>query len=304
VIYKILKSKINTDVALKACCLYIFNPFLLSVGVIWGMFDVLAFLFSLLSAYFLLTRKELSWAFLALACSFKPIPIVLAPLFSIFVFKQTHSLKKAFLYLFKAGGFLAFLTLLPMMVFRWPLSNLYHALTYQIYAGYTFGAASSFSLFNLLKYLNPFIEPPRILYYLWIVACIFVYVYATRRISEVSFTSIIHWSFLTILVFFTTKSWVSEQNLLFLFSFLILSILLQSNNWRIIHLVWILFFVFVLLHVPASSFLWIPYPWTLSQASIFCDGPMGWIRGNVMNGLILAWIGVLWYYAAKRVTWR
>jgi len=318
-IYKILRSEIYPPDALKAFRLYLLCPYLISVGVIWGMFDVLAFLFSLLSAYYLLERRKLSSVFLAVACSFKPIPLVLVPLYSIFVYKSTHSAKKASYYFFGVIGFFALLTLVPMIAFNWPLSNLYNALSYQVSAagisysysaGYTYGAASPFNAFNIIRLLNPSTEPYWILNYLWIGACLLGYLYAAHRIrhplvsTELGFASVIRWSLLILLIFFTTRSWVSDQNLLFLFSFFLLTLPLHSFSWKIIHALWILLFAFVLVHVPAIAFLWIPYPWMLDAAIAFCDGPLGPIRWLAMTGLTFTWLGILWHYVTREVVWR
>jgi len=312
-IYKILKSELNGSDALKAFRLYLLCPYLISVGVVWGMFDVLAFLFSLLSAYYLLERRELSSVFLAVACSLKQIPLVLVPLYSIFVYKSTHSVKKTLYYFFGVTSLLALITIVPMIAFNWPLSNLYYALTDQVYAsglpyaneiGYTYGAASPFNVFNILRLVDPLVKPPWTLNYLWIGACFIAYLYAARHLSEVDFASIIRWSLLIILIFFTTRSWVSDQNLLFLFSFFLLTVLFHSSSWKTIHALWALFFVFVMIHVPATSFLWIPYPWTLNEASAFCDGPVGWVRLFAMTGLTFTWLGVLWHYVTKRMVWH
>lgn len=316
IIYKILKAETDEQIASKACLLYLFCPYVISVGVIWGMFDVLAFLFTLLSAYHLLSKKRIwSSIFLAIASALKLIPIVLVPLYSIFVYKSTSSWKKASFYFFSVAGLVAFLTLAPMMMFNWPLSNLYFALSHHVFvtnpqvydskAGFPYGAASPFNAIDLFNNaFNLSAEPPWILNYLWIGACIAVYVCATRRVSEVNLASTTRWSLLTMLTFFTTRAWVSDPNLLFLFSFFLLTILFYNPpSWKTIHNAWLVFFGFVMIHVPAIAFLWIPYPWTLNEATAFCSGPMGWLRLLVMTILTLAWLAISWYHVIRRVKW-
>ena len=315
VIYKILKTEINEQIASKACLLYLFCPYVISVGVIWGMFDVLALLFTLLSAYHLSEKRELSSIFLAIASALKLMPIVLAPLYSIFIYKSTSSWKRASFYFFSVISLVALLTLAPMMMFDWPLSNLYFALSYHVFAtnsayyskaGFSYGAASPFNAIDLLNNVsNPTVQLPWILNYLWIGACVVAYVYATRRVSEVNFASTTRWSLLTMLTFFTTRAWVSDPNLLFLFSFFLLTILFSNPpSWKTIHASWMLFFSFVMIHVPAIAFLWIPYPWTLNEATAFCSGSMGWVRLLIMSILTLAWLGILWHHVIRRVEWQ
>lgn len=307
VVYKILQKKLNERSALKAYCLYLFCPFLLLIGVVWGMFDVLAFLFSILSAYFLLERRDLSSVSLGVACALKLIPTVLVPLYSILIYKSTRSWKRTAQYLLGAASVTGILVLLPMVLFNWPLSNLYHALTYHIGSsgpgieysfgsGVTYGCASPFNVVNVIRWFVPSVEMPSILNYLWIVACIVTYVYAFSRVQKVELASVIRWSFLIMLVFFTTRSWVSDQNLLFLFSFFMLTVLFELGQWKTIHALWILLSIFLIVHVPFIAFLWMPYPWTLNAASTFCDGPFGWTRWFTMSVLTFAWVGMCWYY--------
>ncbi|MCD6528845.1 hypothetical protein J7L06_00935 [Candidatus Bathyarchaeota archaeon] len=308
---KILRSELNVKEAVKAFNFYQFCPFILIVGAVWGMFDVLVFAFSILSAYLLFSRGELSAASLAVAASLKPYAIILAPLYSIFIYKKSRSIGRALSYLLSVLSLLALLTFLPMLVFKWPLSNLYCALSAQLAPtnfyydngnDYTYGAASPFNLFNVLRLIDTRIKPPSFLNYLWIGACLTTYTYSLFTVSDTSFKSIVDYSFLASLAFFTTRSWVSEQNLLFLLSFFMLSVLLNRmrDGWRLIHAIWVLFFIFVLVHVPAISFLWIVYPWTLNAATAFCNGPFGYTRWVAMTVLCFAWLALLWRYVFRR----
>lgn len=315
VIYKILKQKLNRQIAFKAFCLYQFCPFVIVIGAIWGMFDSLVFLLSILSAYLLLEKMEWSLLSLAFACALKPYPIILAPLYSIFIYKQTASLKRGIIYFLGVTGFLSLLTFLPMIVFSWPISNLYHAMVshmsstnvfYNGEANYTYGAASPFNLFNVFKLVDPTIQPYWALNYLWIFAIVAVYFYAYLKISDINFSSILNWSFLISLVFFTTRFWVSEQNLIQLFSFFLFVVLFKKTqiNWKCIHRLWILLFTFVLIHVPAIAFNWIADPQMLLVATSLYEGPFGPLGWVLMSLLTVSWLALLWQYVIKRMVWR
>ena len=315
VIFRILKLKLNEQVAFKAFCFYQLCPFLIVIGAVWGMFDVLVLLLSILSAYLLLEEMEWSLISLAFACSLKPYPVILAPLYSIFLYKETRSIKKASIYFFGVIALLSLITMVPMALFSWPVSNLYYALAshlsptdfyYDVGASYTYGAASPFNVSNLFKLIDPTIKPYWILDYLWIVAMTGFYFYAIFHISKVNFASIVNWSFLASLVFFTTRPWVSEQNLILPFSLFLLVVLFDRFHagWKYIHALWILFFTFILIHVPAIAFLWIVYPWTLNAATAFCDGPLGPVRWVLMSVLTLSWLAILWHYSIRRRIWR
>jgi hypothetical protein len=219
---------------------------------------------------------------------------------------------------------MAFFTFLPMLVFSWPISNLYNALTYQVttteatynsLAGFPYGAASPFNLFSLVSNLsNGAFQPPSALVYLWIPACIEIYLTLWRAPAKPdvqafgaskNFAWIVQWSLLLLLMFFTTRAWVSEQNLIFLFAFFTLSIFLQHpQELDRVQLLWLLLFIFVLVHVPMVSFFWIPVPWTLTAASSFADGPLGWTRLLLMTLLTFGWLALCWHYSMKKLRWH
>jgi hypothetical protein len=314
VIYKILERRVSKPAALKAFCLYQLCPFAIVIGAVWGMFDVVVVLLTLLSAYVLLERPAWSLIALAVAASLKPYPIVLTPLYSIVLYRQKPSPRRAFGYAAGVMGLLGLITLIPMALYNWPLSNLYHALAshmsatnlyYNGEASYTYGAASPFNLYNVFKVLDPAVSPPWTLNYLWIIGMVIVYYQAFRHLADLSFTSIVNWSFLVSLAFFTTRFWVSEQNLMLLFSLFLFVVLLNDNRprWREVHLLWILFFAFILIHVPATAFNWIADPPALTAGIALYEGSFGPVCWGVMSALTCAWLVLLWRYAMRRMMW-
>ena len=50
VIYNILKAEANERIATATYLIFIFCPFIMAVGTIWGMFDAIALIFALLAA--------------------------------------------------------------------------------------------------------------------------------------------------------------------------------------------------------------------------------------------------------------
>jgi hypothetical protein len=288
------------------------------------MFDAIALLFALLAAYGLKTDWKLSSVFLAVSSILKIFPLVLAPLYSILLYRSTRSWKTAIVYSSSVAGLSTLFTFLPMLAFNWPISNFYNAMVYHVttsapsyysQAGFPYGAASPFNVFTLASNLsNGAVQPPWELIYLWIPACILIYVLLLRtprnpRVqaygASKDFAMTVQWSFLLMLTFFTTRVWVSEQNLVFLFAFFTLSIFLQHpQELDRVQLLWLLLFIFVLVHVPMISFFWLPLPWTLNAASAFADGPLGWTRLLMMVVLTFGWLTLCWHYSFKKLRWR
>ncbi len=323
-VYNILRKQTNERIATATYLLFIFCPFILAVGTIWGMFDAIALLFALLAAYGLLNDWKLSAIFLSVSSILKVFPLVLVPLYSILLYRAMRKWKPAVAYAGFTVGLTALFTILPMLVFSWPISNLYNALAYHVttsestynsLASFPYGAASPFNLFTLASNLsNGAVQPPSALIYLWIPACIEIYLSLWRAPANPTvqafgankdFAWTVQWSLLLLLMFFTTRVWVSEQNLIFLFAFFTLSVFLQHpQELDRVQLLWLLLFIFVLVHVPMVSFFWLPVPWTLTAASSFADGPFGWTRLLLMTILTFGWLAMCWHYSIKKLRWH
>jgi hypothetical protein len=322
VIYNILKAEANERIATATYLIFIFCPFIMAVGTIWGMFDAIALIFALLAAYTLHRNWGTSSVFLAVASALKLFPLVLAPLYSLLLYKSVRSKKRAANYLIHTIAITGVLTFLPMIAFNWPTGNMYNALMYHVttsnpsydrLASFPYGAASPFNVATLLVDVGgPMFAPPDVFVYAWIPACILVYLLLFRSRAMVpkginvsaDFISTVQWSLLLLLTLFTTRVWVSEPNLVFLFAFFALSVFLQHpQDWDKIELLWLLLFIFVLVHVPAVSFFWLPLPWTLTASTAFADGPLGWTRLLLMTALTFSWLAMCWHYVAKRLRW-
>lgn len=322
-IYNILKTQLNEKVASKGFLLFLFCPFIIAVGTVWGMFDTLALFFTLFSAYVLQKNWKLSSVYLSVASLLKIFPLVLAPLYSAFLYKSTRSLKVAVKFSLLAIGATVLFTFIPMIAYGWPISNLSNALAYHVEAAnpsyysqapFPYGAASPFNLFTLLiNIAGEGLQPPQFLIYIWVPACIAIYalflhtcIPALEKRASVpaSFPFTVQWSLLLLLTLFTTRLWVSEQNLTFLLAFLALSVFIQRpEEFRRVRSVWLLLFAFVMVHVPVIAFLWLPYPWTLSAATAFADGPFGWTRLLLMTLLTFSWLALSWHYVIKKLRW-
>jgi len=322
VIYNILKAETNERIATATYLIFLFCPFIMAVGTIWGMFDAIALIFALLAAYTLHRDWGKSSVFLAVASALKLFPLVLAPLYSLLIYKSVRSKKRAVNYAIHTILITGVLTFLPMIAFNWPTSNMYNALTYHVTtsnpsydvaAGFPYGAASPFNVFSLLVDIGgSAFQPPNVLVYAWIPACIIVYflLYRSRVMVpkginlSTDFASTVQWSLLLMLTLFTTRVWVSEQNLIFLFAFFALSVFLQHpQDWDKVELLWLLLFLFVLVHVPVVAFFWLPLPWSLTASTAFANGPLGWTRLLIMTVLTFSWLAVTWQYVAKKLRW-
>ena len=319
-VYYVLRQEDSEKTATKGFLLVLFCPFIIAVGTVWGMFDALAMFFALFSAWSLQENWKVSAVFLSIASVLNVYPLLLVPLYAILLYKHERKLSTATGFFSIIAVLTSLFTFVPMFVYNWPLSGMYNALTYQLgstnssynsQAGvqFPYGTASPFNIFTLIsEYVSKTFQPPSVLAYLWIPACLAIYVLLLRAKtstkSDFGVATTMKWSLLLVLTFFTTRVWVSEQNLVFLFTFFALTIILSNAEWTKLHILWIMLLSFVIVHVPAVLFLWMPYPWTLDSAGTFADGPLGFTRLLMMTILTFCWLVLTWDYVARKLKWK
>jgi len=87
-LYRMIREEINEDKGKKAMLLWIYNPLVIFISSIWGMFDSITTLFVMLSLYYLKKGKfTLSTILLGVSVCYKLYPVVLFPLYILIVYK-------------------------------------------------------------------------------------------------------------------------------------------------------------------------------------------------------------------------
>ena len=88
-LFKIIKKFGKEERAQRYLCMWIFNPYVIFISAVWGMFDSLPTLFTLLAVWLFLEEKyEKSAISLAVATLFKIYPIIFAPIFVLSYYKR------------------------------------------------------------------------------------------------------------------------------------------------------------------------------------------------------------------------
>jgi len=119
---KILREFSQEEKVREHAYMWILNPYVIFISAVWGMFDTLPTLFTLLAVWLFLKGKvNRSAISLAAAALFKMYPIVFAPLLALMHYKKYRKPLSAVEYLLTAAG----LTILVML-----LVNFCFALTF------------------------------------------------------------------------------------------------------------------------------------------------------------------------------
>ncbi|HUK84815.1 MAG TPA: hypothetical protein VLU95_03025 [Candidatus Acidoferrum sp.] len=186
----------------------LFNPFTMLTTVAWGEFDTLIALLCVASIYFLskcMVGK--SSLLLSISLVLKPIsfPLIGLPL----VCYRTRKAKKIAVYLSVAVLVLLALWFVPFYFLHWMVPSSGFQLTSY------FTMAGGMTVFNIVELLwNKTVFPSNLQFlgYLWIPALLIAYYFVYRNPPK-SLVGIAKAAVGLLLVFFLTRSWISEPNI-------------------------------------------------------------------------------------------
>ena len=205
----------------------LFNPFTLLTTTAWGEFDTLIALLCVASIYFLskcMVGK--SSLLLSISLVLKPIsfPLIGLPL----VCYRTRNAKKIALYLLVAFMVLLALWFVPFYVLRWMVPSSGFQLTSYFRMA---GGMTVFNSIELIQNTTAFPQNLQFLGYLWIPALLIAYYFVYRNPPK-SLVDVAQAAVGLMLVFFLTRSWVSEPNINMVIVLAILALSFRKMNFR------------------------------------------------------------------------
>jgi hypothetical protein len=230
----------------------LFNPFTLLTTTAWGEFDTLIALLCVASLYFLSKGKIIKSSILmSLSIVLKPIslPLIGLPL----LFSTPQNRRKNLLYISISSVVVITLWFLPFNLLGWMVPSSPNQVTSY------FRMADSMTPFNLVEIIkNTTVLPAGLefLGYLWIPALLIGY-YMVYRNPPKSITELAQKAVVLLLIFFLTRTWLSEPNLNLIISLALLALVSKDMNFRNFAFLWVLPLVFMFLNtsVPQLFFL-------------------------------------------------
>ena len=245
----------------KFSLVFFLCPFVIFISSVWGMFDSIPILFTLISILLLLYEKPY-WSALSLGLGilFKVIPVIYLPVQLLFLRKKRGT-RGAVLYLSIAMVVPFILALTPIIIYGWEISEA--TVTVFSQTQRRGGSLTYWNIAALLKSLFPnilsvealnslFSFPP--IRYLWILGLIAAYLLYEERTTEIhldarvdSLRALVEgFSFATI-GFLLTRPFIPEQFILYLLPFLII---LSASNLpkKYYRLTWVFALVFALVN--------------------------------------------------------
>ena len=262
----ILKLGGEPAIARKARIFLLFNPFLLYSSAAWGQFDSIVALISLYSLVLLKSGKTKSSSLLlALAISFKPIAIPLLPIAFIYLYRK--SIRQVLIYYSSLFVFTMLFSVVPFFIFKWNPSLILQNWNAHFIVG---GGMSFMAFFEFIKDSYQLTGYWRLAGVIWIPAlCITTYLLLP---GMGSLQNLIRKSTILIMVFFLTRAWLSEPNILLILPFILILSSTGDLNRGILAAVWILPLVFSILNTSTAQLFFPSMPELM-------DGILNWMEG-------------------------
>jgi Gpi18-like mannosyltransferase len=268
----------------------LFNPFTLLTTTAWGQFDTLIALLCVVSLYSLSKGSVVkSSILLSLSIVLKPIslPLIGLPLF--FAAPSKH--RKNLIYILITIAVVVGLAVLPFNLLGWMAPSSPDQVTSY------FRMAGGMTLFNIVEIFQKSATVPieyDWLGYLWIPATIFGY-YLIYRNPPKNMLKLVESAVVLLLIFFLTRSWLSEPNLNILLPLFLILFGSGKLSLKTIHLAWVIPFIFLFLNYATPQLFFLVYPPIMSAIGTFD------LHVGVWRLIARFVVAVLWYILALKI---
>lgn len=214
------RSNESTKLEHKIAATFLLNPYVITIGAVWGMMDNLAAALMLL--FFLLAHnRKLATAVIAYCLSIllKLYPIIFFPLALLHISKSGHRnlltwTKIVVVSLLTLGG----IGVLPFYLFGWNIWIFFYSTYHQVFRDP--GGIGLLGILSGVRILNPELAPTDVtasswftlLRFVWLIALAATIALLARRGWKADLTSTFGYVIIVSLVWYVSFVWVSEQN--------------------------------------------------------------------------------------------
>jgi hypothetical protein len=241
-ITKVIMQQLGaSEKKVKAAWLFLlFNPFILLTTTAWGEFDTLIALLCLSSLY-LLNKGMMGKSALLLSLSIILKPISLPLLGLPILCSPIGNWRKILTYILICAVIILTLWFLPFSLLGWNLPASAGQLT--VY----FKIAGGMTPFNIVEIFQDTATLPtglEFLGYIWIPALLLGYYFVYRNPPK-SFNELTKAAVGLLLIFFITRTWISEPNLNLIICFALITLSFKKNNFSNFTFLWVVPLVFL-----------------------------------------------------------
>lgn len=278
----------DPTVSRKAWVFLLLNPFLLYFGAAWGQIDSIVALLSLATLVLLTAdRRDRSAGLLALSIAVKPTALPLLPV--ALVYLVGRSFRQAARYAAVFGVGVLVFCVLPFAVFGWDPTRVIRHLNAHFMMT---GTMSFMTVVRLFR--DPLLMEGRwwLLGLLWIPA-LAVAIFALRR-GVGGFDDLVRKSTALVLVFFLTRTWLAEPNVILILTLVLILTSLGELDRRALTAVWVIPLLFTVFNASPLQLLFVAFPDAMETSlSVFARYESTTLV--VRAALVIAWQIAGWW---------
>jgi Gpi18-like mannosyltransferase len=282
------RQSASQNIADKAWLFLLFNPFLLYFNTAWGQFDSLVTVLTLFALVLISEHHiEASAAVLGLAVALKPtpVPVILA----ILAYLWGTEWKWLARYITTLVVSLFVFCVLPFFVFHWSASPILKGWNAQFSVS---GGMSLTTLYELVK--DTYILPGYgwLLGFLWLPAVLIGALFLRR--GEHGLVELIKNSLRLTLIFFLTRTWLSEQNLTLILPLALILVSLGELPRLCLSVVWVLPLIFTIFNTSPAQLLFPILPGLMVKLLTWAD-TYRTLRLVIRMLLVIPWQWAGWW---------
>lgn len=278
----------DPTVSRKAWVFLLLNPFLLYFGAAWGQIDSIVALLSLATLVLLTAdRRDRSAGLLALSIAVKPTALPLLPV--ALVYLVGRSFRQAARYAAVLGVGVLVFCVLPFAVFGWDPTRVIRHLNAHFMMT---GTMSFMTVVRLFR--DPLLMEGHwwLLGLLWIPA-LAVAIFALRR-GVGGFHDLVRKSTALVLVFFLTRTWLAEPNVILILPLVLILTSLGELDRRALTAVWVIPLLFTVFNASPLQLLFVAFPDAMETSlSVFARYESTTLV--VRAALVIAWQIAGWW---------
>jgi hypothetical protein len=261
----------------------LFNPYTLLTTTAWGEFDTTVALFCVVGIYLLSKGKTAeSAAVLAVSFVLKPISLPLLGLPLLYCTRKNARKNAATIIVIALVVACLWFLLYPLAGWAAPVSLGQVTSFFEMAGGMT-----PFSIIDVFWRTSAMPSKWWFLGYLWIPALIAGYIWVYRK-SPKTLIQLSQAALVLLLIFFISRSWLSEQNINLIFPFLLILVGAGMLKPRSVHLVWVVGLVFLVLNMSFLQLLFLVYPDAIALKLAF-DASYGTARLAARFAVAMVW---------------
>lgn len=275
-------------VSRRAWVFLLLNPCLLYFGAAWGQIDAIVALGTLEALVLLAAdRRDRSAALLALSVAVKPTAAPVLPVALIHLLGGSRARAARYAAVFAAGA--AVFVVLPFAVFGWdPTSVVGH-----LNAHFTMtGTMSYMTVVKLFTDERQMQGHWWLLGLLWVPALALAIFFLRRSVG--GFDDLVRKSTALVLVFFLTRTWLAEPNVILLLPLVLILTSLGELDRRALTAVWVIPLLFTVFNASPPRLLFVAFPDAM-QSALSLVSPYESITLAVRVVLIVVWQIAGWW---------